>query len=181
MTDTPNPSAESERGFIRSLESAPGEVAPAYHGGASFDAIGRGFDNLGRTREVISADVLDAWFPPSPKAMDALSEYLAWAVASSPPAACEGLVAQISRSRGVDADAVLPGAGSSALIFLAFTRWLAPSSRALVLDPSYGEYAHVLENAVGCEVDSLALNRENGYAVSPERLESALADGYDVM
>ena len=178
--DIPNPRPQSARGFIRSLEAAPGEVAPAYHGGASFDAIGRGFDNLGRTREVISADVLDAWFPPSPKAMAALSEHLAWAVASSPPAACEGLVAQISHSRGVDASAVLPGAGSSALIFLAFTRWLAPSSRALVFDPSYGEYAHVLENAVGCAVDRFALHREDGFAADPERLEAALAEGYDI-
>ena len=180
LTDIPNSRADAERGFISSHESAPGEVAPAYHGGASFDAIGRGFDNLGKTREVICADVLDAWFPPSPQAMAALSEYLAWAVASSPPAACEGLVDQISRSRGVDADAILPGAGSSALIFLAFTRWLAPSSRALVLDPSYGEYAHVLENAVGCKVDRFALDREDGYAADPERLEAALGAGYDI-
>lgn len=180
LNQHPNRNPKPARGFIRSLESAPGDSAPAYHGGASFDAIGRGFDNLGRAREVIAADVLDAWFPPSPKAMDALSEYLAWAVASSPPTACEGLVAQISRSRGVAPDAILPGAGSSALIFLAFARWLSPSSRALILDPSYGEYAHVLENVIGCKTDRFALNREDGYAVSPERLESALGKGYDI-
>lgn len=180
MNTRPNANTESARGFIRSLESAPGDISPAYHGGASFDAIGREFDNLGRAREVIAADVLDAWFPPSPKAMDALSEYPAWVIASSPPTACEGLVAQISRSRGVAPDAVLPGAGSSALIFLAFARWLTPSSRALILDPSYGEYAHVLENVVGCATDRFALNREDGYAVSLERLESALGKGYDI-
>ena len=66
MTDIPNSRAESGRGFIRSLESAP-----AYRGGASFDGIGREFYDLVGTREVVRADVLDAWLPPSPKAMAA--------------------------------------------------------------------------------------------------------------
>ena len=37
------------------------------------------------------------------------------------------------------------GGGSSDLIFLALRQWLTPSSRVLLLDPTYGEYAHVVE------------------------------------
>jgi hypothetical protein len=38
-----------------------------FHGGAFFKAIGVGFDNLDHRTQVINADVLDAWFAPSPK------------------------------------------------------------------------------------------------------------------
>ena len=153
---------------------------PAYHGGASFDAIGHEFDDLRSIAHVINADVLDAWFPPSPKVIDTLSEYLPWAVRTSPPTGCEGLIAQIVRSRGVRAESVLPGGGSSNLIFLALRQWLSPSSRVLVLDPTYGEYTHVFENVIGCRVGRLELSRCDGYAVSPRRLEEELKRGYDL-
>ena len=153
---------------------------PAYHGGASFDAIGHEFDDLRSIAHVINADVLDAWFPPSPKVIDTLMEYLPWVVRTSPPTGCEGLIAQIARSRGVRAESVLPGGGSSNLIFLALRQWLSPSSRVLVLDPTYGEYTHVFENVIGCRVGRLELSRGDGYAVSPRRLEEELMMGYDL-
>lgn len=153
---------------------------PAYHGGASFDAIGHEFDDLRSIAHVINADVLDAWFPPSPKVIDTLMEYLPWVVRTSPPTGCEGLIAQIARSRGVRAESVLPGGGSSNLIFLALRQWLSPSSRVLVLDPTYGEYTHVFENVIGCRVGRLELSRCDGYAVSPRRLEEELMRGYDL-
>src|SRR5436305_385557 len=37
--------------------------AACFHGGAFFQTIGERFDALDRSREVINADVLDAWFP----------------------------------------------------------------------------------------------------------------------
>lgn len=154
--------------------------ATAYHGGASFDAIGHEFDDLRSIAHIINADVLDAWFPPSPKVIDTLREYLPWAVRTSPPTGCEGLIAQIARSRGVRAESVLPGGGSSNLIFLALRQWLSPSSRVLVLDPTYGEYTHVFENVIGCRVGRLELSRGDGYAVSPRRLEEELMKGYDL-
>ena len=75
------------------------------------------------------------------------------------PTRCEGLVRAISKARGIPERSLAPGAGSSALIYLAFREWLDPSSRVLLLDPTYGEYAHVLENIVGCRVDRLRLDR----------------------
>ena len=153
--------------------------AACYHGGAFFDAIGPGFNTLERQRDIINADVLDAWFPPSPNVLAALEADLPWLLRTSPPTACEGLVETIARVRGVEPDNILPGAGSSDLIFRALRHWLSPASHTLVLDPTYGEYVHVLEQVIGCTVDRLLLLRRDGYAVDVPRLEAALAGGYD--
>jgi len=45
--------------------------AACFHGGAFFQAIGPGFESLERSQEIINADVLDAWFPPSPGVISA--------------------------------------------------------------------------------------------------------------
>ena len=153
----------------------------SYHGGAFFDAIGREFDDLERVGDVISADVLDAWFPPSPAVIEVLREHLSWAVGTSPPTESEGLVSRIAQTRGVSRESLLAGAGSSSLIFLALRHWLTQESRALVLDPSYGEYAHVLENVIGCSVDRLVLSRADGYQVDIERLERRLRGRHDLV
>ncbi len=161
------------------LDAPMGDRRAAYHGGASFDAVGSEFDDLSRIDGVINADVLDAWFPPAPGALDALGSRLDWAIRSSPPTGSEGLIARVAAARGVPPDLVLPGAGSSALIFLALRERLTASSRALILDPAYGEYAHVLENVIGCRTRRLPLSGDNGYLVETERLEAELSKGYD--
>ena len=69
--------------------------AACFHGGAFFDAIGPEFDRLERRHEIINADVLDAWFPPSPRVIAALQEYLPWLMRTSPPTACEGMVLNV--------------------------------------------------------------------------------------
>jgi histidinol-phosphate/aromatic aminotransferase/cobyric acid decarboxylase-like protein/GNAT superfamily N-acetyltransferase len=155
--------------------------APCFHGGAFFSAIGEKFDHLERSHHIINADVLDAWFPPAPGVLAALHEHLPWLLRTSPPTGCDGLVETIAHARGVAPANILPGAGSSDLIFRALRHWLTPKSHALILDPTYGEYAHVLEKVVGCTVDRLTLSREDGYAVDSARLAAALNDGYDLV
>ena len=155
--------------------------AACFHGGAFFSAIGQRFDSLERQETVINADVLDAWFPPSPMVLAALNNHLSWLLRTSPPAACEGLIETIAAARGVDPANILPGAGSSDLIFRAFRHWLTPHCHALILDPTYGEYAHVLEQVIGCTVDRLSLLSENDFDVDVHRLKAALADGYDLV
>ena len=152
--------------------------ADCFHGGAFFDRIGDDFARLDRRRSIINADVLDAWFPPSPTVLAALDEHLPWLLRTSPPLGAEGLVRTIARRRGVDPACILPGAGSSDLIYLALREWLRPSSRALILEPMYGEYAHVLEKVIGCRVDRLVLSRDEGYDLDPSRL---LAPDYDIV
>jgi histidinol-phosphate/aromatic aminotransferase/cobyric acid decarboxylase-like protein len=131
--------------------------------------------------KVINADVLDAWYPPAPAVLRALEEHLPWLLRTSPPTGCEGLVETIASARGVSPASILVGAGSSDLIFRALPRWLNRSSRVLLLDPTYGEYAHVLEKVIGCQVDRLTLRREAGYEVSTQALEAALTVPYDLV
>lgn len=160
----------------------PFEKPAAYfHGGAFFEAMGDEFETLEKTRHIINADVLDAWYPPSPKVISALQEHLPWLLRTSPPTGCEGLIRTIARVRGAASDCILPGAGSSDLIFRAFRQWFTPASRALILDPTYGEYAHVLEQIIGCQVDRLALSRRDGYRLDPSELESCFENGYDLI
>ncbi|WP_432122541.1 aminotransferase class I/II-fold pyridoxal phosphate-dependent enzyme [Streptomyces sp. S1] len=152
------------------------------HGGAFFSAIGTGFRTLSRRHEVVAADVLDAWFPPSPEVRAVLSEDPGWAARTSPPTGAEGLLAEIAGARGLPVESLAVGAGSSDLIFRAFGRWLTPESRVLLLDPGYGEYAHVTERVIGCRVDRLRLRREDGWLLDPARLAAATGDGrYDLV
>ena len=155
--------------------------AACFHGGAFFSAIGENFDHLARSRDIINADVLDAWFPPAPGVLSTLHEHLPWLLRTSPPTSCAGLVEAIATARGVAPENILPGAGSSDLIFRALRHWLTPASHVLILDPTYGEYAHVLERVIGCTVDRLSLARDSGYAVDLDALAAALADNYDLV
>jgi len=151
-----------------------------YHGGAFFDAIGDQFDDLNRRKDIISADVLDAWFPPAPLAQKALTDHMGFVMRTSPPTRSDGLVKSIAEARGVRDDCILTGGGSSALIFLAFRQWLNPSSRVLVLDPTYGEYLHVLDQVVKCKIERFSLKRSEGYKLNIDSLKKKLAEGFDL-
>ncbi|MBI2813630.1 MAG: histidinol-phosphate aminotransferase family protein [Opitutae bacterium] len=157
------------------------QPAACFHGGAFFAAIGDRFDALERRRDIINADVLDAWFPPAPGVTATLAEHLPWLLRTSPPTDCAGLIATIATARGVAPESILPGAGSSDLIFRAFRHWLTADSRVLILDPTYGEYAHVLEKVIGCAVDRLPLDRARDYEVDLTGLQAALALDYDLV
>ena len=163
------------------LDIAFRRPAPCFHGGTFFDAIGPRFERLERRHTIINADVLDAWFPPSPRVTEALTEHLSWLLRTSPPNESQGLTAAIADARGVAPEAILPGAGSSDLIFLALRHWLTPASRALILDPTYSEYAHVLERVIGCRVDRFRLDRGDGYQVNAEALARQLDANYDLV
>lgn len=156
-------------------------AAGCYHGGKFFDAVGPRFDCLERAAGIINADVLDAWFPPAPPVLAALREHLPWLARTSPPTACEGFINAVAETRGVSPAHVLPGAGSSDLIFRALRHWLRASSSVLLLDPTYGEYAHVLEKVIGCRVDRLSLARTRDFDVDLPGLERALGRGYDLV
>ncbi|MEV7075963.1 histidinol-phosphate transaminase [Streptomyces sp. NPDC093990] len=152
------------------------------HGGASFTALGTDFRTLHRRRDIVMADVLDAWFPPAPGVRAALADDPAWAARTSPPSGAEGLSEQIATARELPPDTLAVGAGSSDLIFRAFGRRLTPRSRVLLTDPCYGEYAHVTERVVGCRVDRFPLRREDGWRIDLERLAAAVHSGrYDLV
>ncbi|MFJ2261354.1 aminotransferase class I/II-fold pyridoxal phosphate-dependent enzyme [Streptomyces sp. NPDC087844] len=152
------------------------------HGGASFTAIGTDFRTLHRRRQVVAADVLDAWFPPAPGVRAVLAEDPAWMARTSPPTGAEGLLSEISAARALPTETLALGAGSSDLIFRAFGHWLTPESRVLLTDPCYGEYAHVTERVIGCRVDRFRLRREENWRIDPGRLSAAVESGrYDLV
>ena len=152
-----------------------------FHGGAFFDAIGNRFDTLERHKVIVNADVLDAWFPPSPRVICALQEHLSWLVRTSPPVQCEGLCETVAVHRGVRTENILLGAGSSDLIYRAFRHWLRRESRVLILDPIYGEYGHVLEKVIGCRIDRLTLSRQDRYRVDLDELARRIKHGYELV
>jgi histidinol-phosphate/aromatic aminotransferase/cobyric acid decarboxylase-like protein len=157
------------------------QPAVCFHGGAFFDAIGETFATLERRETVINADVLDAWFPPAPGVLESLREHLPWLLRTSPPTGCAGLLQTIAERRGVKVENLLPGAGSSDLIFRALGCWLNQDSRVLLLDPTYGEYQHILEKVIQCRVERFRLDRGRGYEIDLAALERSLAKEYDLV
>lgn len=142
-------------------------IGSCFHGG------GTSLEALGAT-SFISADVLDAWYPPSPDVVGAVTTHLAESMHTTPPSGAPELTNAIATSRGVEANSILVGPGSSDLIYRCFIHWLSPESNVLLLDPTYGEYAHVLERVIGCKVTRY---RPDG---DPSVLET-LAAGMDLV
>jgi histidinol-phosphate/aromatic aminotransferase/cobyric acid decarboxylase-like protein len=132
-------------------------MSGAFHGGAFWEAVGPDFGRLDKLDQVISADVLDAWFPPCPGAMEVLQTMAGAICRTSPPADGEGLVRAIATARSLNESQIVLGAGSSSLIFTAFREWFGSGSTALILEPTYGEYAHVLEAVIGARVERWAV------------------------
>ncbi len=151
-----------------------------YHGGAFFEAIGDTFENLDRHREVINADVMDAWFPPAPAVIETLQSELPWIIRTSPPTQMRGYLLEIAKHRGLHPDALVPGAGSSALIFLALRHWLTSRSKVLLLHPSYGEYSFLLDQ-IGCRVDHIELSGDGSYQWDPRQLTERYRENYDMI
>lgn len=162
---------------MTTIETYPTKAC--YHGGAFWNELGDELDNLHVRDRIIAADVLDAWFDPSPRVIQRVAECLPFALRASPPTNANGMERVIAAHRGVLPESVLAGAGSSDLIFAALRRFIAAESRVLILDPMYGEYAHVLEQVIGARVDRFALHRESNFDVPIDALRRAIAGGYD--
>jgi histidinol-phosphate/aromatic aminotransferase/cobyric acid decarboxylase-like protein/predicted N-acetyltransferase YhbS len=169
------------RGCRWQLPFAFDEPAACFHGGASISAMAGHIFAGSRLPDIITADVLDAWFDPAPAVLKTLQDNLALLLRTSPPTDCRPLLDAISQNRGVPQECLVPGAGSSDLIFRAFKMWLGPSSRVLLLDPTYGEYSFVTEQIVGCHVERFTLAPENGFKVDFAAFRQRLSQGYDLV
>ncbi|HSI73077.1 MAG TPA: histidinol-phosphate transaminase [Fimbriimonas sp.] len=112
---------------------------------------------------VIAANVLDAWFPPLMAVRDALAHTYVWNLNTSPPTYSEGLVATIKAYRGLEGIGVLPGPGSSALIYLVMQRMAGVGTRVLIPEPCYVEYAHVSGALLGCKVSHLVTHESDDF------------------
>jgi histidinol-phosphate/aromatic aminotransferase/cobyric acid decarboxylase-like protein len=135
----------------------------AFHGGAFFDAIGSDFSDLSRRSQIINADVLDAWYPPSPKVVEAIQPHLEWLIQTSPPTESEGLTEAIAAARNLRAKNILVGSGSSSLMYMALPSLVESGDEVLILDPMYGEYIYLLESVIGAKVRRHNLDESRGF------------------
>ena len=145
--------------------------APCVHGGGFFEAVGDAFDDLGRRETVINADVLDAWFPPSPRALAALREHLDWLVRTSPPTHARGPRAhdraragraggEPAHGRGlVGPDLPVPAGVADAA---RRARWCS-TRRTASTSTCCGTWC-------GCRVDRFPLRDEDGFELDPDAL-----------
>jgi histidinol-phosphate/aromatic aminotransferase/cobyric acid decarboxylase-like protein len=140
----------------------------ADHGGRLFD--GQDLRDISRLETLISADVLDAWFDPSPRVVEKLREHLPFLARTSPPVHPDGLIAAISETRGIVRANLCVGGGSSQLIFACLPDFTTRNGRALLLDPTYSEYAHVLGPVLGREIHRHTLHEEHGFRIESRAL-----------
>lgn len=144
-----------------------------FHGGAFWNALSLA-NSIGRER-TINADVLDAWFDPAPSVVQALCD--PWLYRTSPPTQARPMEHAVAQAFDLPPEAVLAGPGSSALIYLALREWLTPSSRVLLVEPTYGEYAHLCEDVIGCRVDRFQIPLRGTFDLDRW---SNVATGYDL-
>ena len=149
----------------------PGQSG-AIHGGRAFEALGDRFQSLERQDEIISADVLDAWFDPSPRVLERLREFLPFLLRTSPPIEARGLMSAISEARGIPEDCILTGGGSSDLIFQCLPR--LPLESAMLIDPVYGEYRHLLHCVLGVPLTAFPLHKEECFRIDTDGFIAAV-------
>lgn len=142
----------------------------AYHGGAFFNAIGEDFSKFELSQLIVNADVLDAWFDPSPKALKKIRQYLPYIMKTSPPTHCKGLIKTISKYRKIPKENILVSGGSSDIMFSFFPNLLGKGKKVLILDPMYGEYAHIFQHVLEVELERFKLNKEEDFVVNSDRL-----------
>ena len=144
-------------------------VNKAYHGGAFFSVIGNKFSNLKNFKKVISADVLDAWFEPSPKVTKKLRKHLSNILKTSPPAYSEGLVETISKYRKIPKENILTLAGSSNVMYALFLNIISKKDKVLIIEPTYSEYTHIFKNVIGNKYIKHNLIKENEFKIDSEK------------
>lgn len=153
------------------------KTVKAYHGGSFFNAIGNNFSDLERARDIISADVLDAWFDPSPRVLAKIQKHLAFTIRTSPPTQCDGLVETIANVRDVSKECIAVAGGSSDVMFNLFPRIVNEESHVLLLDPMYGEYAHIFEHVtVPKRLHRHLLRKEEGFKINAQFLAQDIAE-----
>lgn len=146
-------------GFAWNLPFGVSHTSACVHGGLHLESI---------QHHGVHADVLDAWFPPAPSVIRAVTDHPN-DIRVTPPVKAHELIEALAVTRNLRPTHLLLGAGSSDLIYRCLWTWLSPESHVLLLHPTYGEYEHVV-NTIGCQVTKLELDASNGYVLTPEHI-----------
>jgi len=143
------------------------------HGGDLYQFIGEDFRDIDAAPETLAADVLDAWYPPSPRVLTCLRDHLSWAGRTSPPLRGQGLKRVIGEAFGIPEAQIVLGNGSSDLIFRLLPDIFRQEGPVVIPAPSYGEYAHVLQRLCGKTVHYFP-TYDTGFRIEPAALVRTL-------
>jgi threonine-phosphate decarboxylase len=114
---------------------------------------------------------------PAPGVRDALSAAFN-RIVHYPDSDCTELREALARVHGVEPANICVANGSTELIYL--LPRLAPGKRALVIAPSFSEYAKALTRD-GWSVDRFVLATADGFTLPLERLAKSIRKGYDLL
>lgn len=103
-------------------------------------------------------------------ALDSLVHY--------PDNGCEELVQALAEVHGVPAEYIAVANGSTEIIYN--LPQMLPGKSALVISPSFSEYAYALHQH-HCEVRHLILSPRDNFALDPDVLRKALDEDYDAL
>ena len=148
-----------------------------YHGGSSWEISGLNFK---KRKTLVVADVLDSYFKPSPNVINIINTNLTRSIMESPPTHSDQLIETISNVRNISKDKILVSSGSSSIMYSIFPNILTKKSRVLLLSPMYGEYKHIMENVIKCNIDYFYLHKKDNYKIDLEKLDS-IVDNYDLL
>jgi threonine-phosphate decarboxylase len=113
---------------------------------------------------------------PAPGVRQALQDTFG-SLVHYPDSDCTGLREALAHSHGVKPGSICIGNGSTELIYL--LPRLAASKRALVIAPSFSEYARALLRD-DCHLEYLVLKSSDGFALPLDLLEGRLHEGFDL-
>jgi threonine-phosphate decarboxylase len=100
------------------------------------------------------------------------------AVAQYPEPWSRALAAALGESNGIDPSLVMPGAGSTPLIYL-IPRLLSPK-RAVIIGPAFAEYGQALK-VLGLPAAYVHAKSEEGFLLTPKVVDEALALSPDLI
>jgi histidinol-phosphate/aromatic aminotransferase/cobyric acid decarboxylase-like protein/GNAT superfamily N-acetyltransferase len=117
-----------------------------------------GNGSIETNKTIIRADVLDAWYDPSPQVMQALDN-IKGKVLRRTPGEPDALRDIISKTRNISKSSIIIGPGSSAFMYTVFPLWFKKGDRVLIVTPTYAEYSHLLTR-LGCYIDEVHEERD---------------------
>jgi threonine-phosphate decarboxylase len=114
---------------------------------------------------------------PAPGVRDAVCSSF-HRLAHYPDRECIELRRTLAGVHGIDVTDIVAANGSTELIYL--LPRILPGRKGLIVAPAFSEYARALERA-GWETGYLVLSPADGFALSLEKLEVRLAEGFDLL